>query len=192
VTLSDDGRYALLYTTVVDSAERLTIVDFQTEAAPLTIDTKKSITAVAIAPDNANALVVHKKLPGDPNAPGIDPEQVIDYSYGYSLVQLESGFAKLELTAAEVGSFAAVPDGSAMFLLFRSDTVREVHRAGLTDFHVTTFELGSPPVSVGSVPGSSKVFVGQEHPDGRITFIDWTTLDVKSVTGFELNSKIRE
>ena len=192
VTLSGDSRFALLYTTALDDVERLTIVDLQTDATPLTIDTKKAISAVAIAPDHRNALLVHKKLPGDPNAAELDPELVIDYSHGYSLVQLESGFAKLALTAAEVGSFTAVPDGSAMFLLFNSDTVHEVQRAGLTDFHVTSFELGSPPVSVGAVPGSSKVFVGQEHPDGRITFIDWTTFDVKSVTGFELNSKIRE
>ena len=33
---------------------------------------------------------------------------------------------------------------------------------------------------------------GQEHPDGRISFIDWETGEVESVTGFELNSRIRE
>jgi hypothetical protein len=36
------------------------------------------------------------------------------------------------------------------------------------------------------------VFVGQAHPDGRVSFIDWKTLGVESVTGFELNSRIRE
>jgi hypothetical protein len=42
------------------------------------------------------------------------------------------------------------------------------------------------------VPRSKKVFIGQEHRDGRIAFIDWETGEIESVTGFELNSRIRE
>ncbi len=42
------------------------------------------------------------------------------------------------------------------------------------------------------MPGSQQVFVGQEHPDGRITFVDWQTNAIRSVTGFELNRRIRE
>jgi hypothetical protein len=34
--------------------------------------------------------------------------------------------------------------------------------------------------------------VGQDHPDGRLSFIDWETGAVQSVTGFDLNSRIRE
>jgi hypothetical protein len=67
-----------------------------------------------------------------------------------------------------------------------------VQRVGLENFLVNRIPLGSPPVSVGSVAASQKVFVGQEHQDGRITFIDWKTSQVASVTGFELNSRIRE
>jgi YVTN family beta-propeller protein len=193
VTLSGDGRYALLYTTALDTAERLTIVDLQaSQLAPVTIDVKKPIRSVAIASDGKTALVIHKKLPGDPTLPGLDIEQVIDYSFGYTLVQLATGFSKLQLTDADVESFTLVPDGSAIFLLFNALYAPEVHRARLHNFFVTRLPLGSPPLSVGTVPGSSKVFVGQEHPDGRITFVDWQTLDVRSVTGFELNSKIRE
>jgi hypothetical protein len=38
------------------------------------------------------------------------------------------------------------------------------------------------------------VFVNLEHPDGRMTFVDWDDpLDkLKTVTGFELNSRIRD
>ena len=47
--------------------------------------------------------------------------------------------------------------------------------------------LASRPVAMGVVPDSRRLFVGQEHPDGRITFIDWEPLETTSVTGFELN-----
>lgn len=62
----------------------------------------------------------------------------------------------------------------------------------MESFLVNTISLGSPPISLGAVPRSEKVFVSQEHPDGRITFIDWTEETTESVTGFELNSRIRE
>jgi hypothetical protein len=57
---------------------------------------------------------------------------------------------------------------------------------------MTPLELGSPPTSVGAVPSSKRAFVGQDHPDGRISFIDWTTSSIETVTGFELNSRIRQ
>jgi hypothetical protein len=46
---------------------------------------------------------------------------------------------------------------------------------------------------MGSVPKSERIFINQEHPDGRITFIDYKTNDrPRTVTGFALNSRIRD
>jgi hypothetical protein len=81
-------------------------------------------------------------------------------------------------------------------LLFNTASVRLVQRVSLSTFLVDSVSLGSRPVSIGSVAQSHKVFVSQEHPDGRITFIDWRAPSIEnateSVTGFELNSRIRE
>jgi hypothetical protein len=52
--------------------------------------------------------------------------------------------------------------------------------------------LGSPPVSLGLAPFARKVFVGQEHPTGRISFIDVESGSVQTITGFELNDWIVE
>lgn len=193
VTVSDDGKVALLYTTVVDTNERLSILDVETGASR-TIRLPKAVEAVTLSPDGKKALVVHRKLPGNPAEPGLDPDLLIDRSYGYSLVQLDTGFSKLQLTQAALGPSIIVPDGSFLFALFSDAKVglSEVHRIELDSFLVETIALGSSPISVGAVPRSEKVFVGQEHPDGRITFIDWNTQETESVTGFELNSKIRE
>jgi hypothetical protein len=45
---------------------------------------------------------------------------------------------------------------------------------------------------VGAVSSSERAFVGQDHPDGRISFVDYETNLVQTVTGFELNSRIRQ
>lgn len=193
VNIAADGKRALLYTTAQETNEHLTIMDVESEELRV-VRLPKAVQAVTVAPDGESALVVHRKLDGDPNAAGIDPDVLIDRSYGYSVLRLEDGFSKLQLTSSPQGASTIVPDGSTMFILFNSPNigVRDVHRVALRNFLVQPITLGSPPISLGAVPGSSKVFVGQDHPDGRITFIDWESAETESVTGFELNSRIRE
>jgi hypothetical protein len=199
-SLAPDGVHALLYTTAVAS-ERITLIDLgQSPLAPRTIALRKSIEAVAIAPDSATALIVHTKLDGDPNQPGLDPDVMIDRSYGYSVLRLDSADVKLQVTRTRPGAFTIVPPvGSApgdgyVFILFRDDAlgVREVQRVEARSFLVHPLELLTPPISLGAVPASKRVFVNEQHPDGRITFIDWDTGQHQTVTGFELNSRIRD
>lgn len=192
--LAPDGKTALLYTTAAP-IERLTVVDLADSAAqPRTLVLRKAVRAVAIAPDSETALIVHDKAEGDPNEIGIDPDLQIDRSYGYSVVRIDAGSVKLQQTQAMPGAFSVVPDGSAIFVLFRDDAagLREVQKIDTASFLVTPTRLGSPPISIGAVPQTDSVFVSQDHPEGRITFIDWKTGDKDTVTGFELNSRIRD
>ncbi len=193
VNIAPNGEQALLYTTAQATNERLTILDVETERLRV-VRLPKSVRAVTISPNSESALLVHRKLDGDANEANIDPDVLIDRSYGYSMLRLEDGFSKLQLSSSPPGASTIVPDGSTLFILFNSSAlnVRDVHRVTLHDFLVKPITLGSPPISLGAVPGTSKVFVGQDHPDGRITFIDWKTAETESVTGFELNSRIRE
>ncbi|MDX2053507.1 MAG: hypothetical protein SFV15_14000 [Polyangiaceae bacterium] len=199
VTLTPNAEQALLYTTAQATVERLTRLNLKTftwEAR----DIRKMVRSVVITADNSTAIVVHEKAPGDPSNTGIDPEVVIDRSYGYSLIALNNnGFSKLQTTAAEVGPMSVMPDGKSLFVLVNGPDARagqpDVHtveRVGLTDFIVTRLALGSPPFSLGAVPGAGKAWVGQRHPDGRITFFDFAAQRVESVTGYELNSRVRE
>ncbi len=193
VSISPDSGRALLYTTVVSTNERITILDVASEEFDV-IRLPKSVESVTIAPDSQTALIIHQKLDGSPDEPGLDPDTVIDRQFGYSVLELDSGFSKLQTASSRVGPSTVVPGGSALFVLFNEPSVgmREVHQVHLESFLVERIVLGSPPTSIGSVPDSKKVFVGQDHRDGRIAFIDWETGDIESVTGFELNSRIRE
>jgi len=193
VVIAPDASKALLYTTASPTIERLTTLDLVSDTTQFTVqDLRKSALAVAISDNSQTALVVHDKVAGDPAEPGIDQDVLIDRSFGYSVVKLDTGFAKLQLTQAAVGPFSITPDSSALFLLFNSPSLQEIQRVGLDNFGVAKIALGSPPVSLGAVPRTKKMFVGQRHPDGRITFVDFAGLQVESVTGFEKNSRIRE
>jgi hypothetical protein len=195
VTVSGDAKYALLYTTALDEIERLTIVELGSSAPPRTVALRKAVQAVAFTPDNENALITHKRAPGNPEEPGITPDQKLDRSFGYSLLRVGTGDVKLQRTESALGPNVMVPDSSYLFILFRNDeaSLREVHRVSLSSFLVDPItQLENPPISIGVAPASQSVFINLRHPDGRMTFIDWNNpTTVKTVTGFELNSRIR-
>jgi hypothetical protein len=110
------------------------------------------------------------------------------------MLKLSSGATTMQTTWADVGPFTFVPEGKSIFMLFRDDkrSIKQAHRVSLDTFVAQIIALESPPNSVGAIPNANKVFVGQEHSEGWITFIDLATNQKQSVTGFELNSKIRE
>jgi hypothetical protein len=192
VALAPDETHALVYTTVVDSVKRVTILNLEDSSPPRSVQLRKAIESVAISPDSKTALVLNKKLPGDPAEPAIDDATRADRQFGYTLLRMEDGFNKLMVTAVKLGPFALDPDSTHLLVLFNENGVRQLQNVELVSFQMTPIDLGSRPTSVGAVPASERAFVGQEHPDGRISFIDWATSNIQTVTGFELNSRIRQ
>jgi DNA-binding beta-propeller fold protein YncE len=191
--VAPNGLFALLYTTVGNIERALVAsVDGTVPARPVLL--RKAVRAVTISPDSATAMVLHEKVAGDPQAAGIDVDLKIDRSFGYSVVKLASGFAKLQLTDVDPGPMAIVPDSSRAFLLLRDDKrdLRMTQQVDLSSLVVSDYIMGSPPLSLAVLSGTSKVFVSQVHPSGRLSFIDWTRGTVESVTGFELNGGIKE
>ncbi len=189
--LTADGKTAFLFTNAT-SQEVVLVADLEARSlAPLLL--KKGVRAVRPAPDGQTALVVHNKVPGE--ATGADGvEGLIDKSWGYSLIGLQSGFVKLQLVAADPGPSAFAPDSRSAYLLLSDpgQGVRAVEAIDLESFLVRGVSMGSPPVAVGVVPATSRVFVAQSHPMGRVTFIEMGSLATKTVTGFELNSYVIE
>lgn len=190
--LTPDGKSALLYTTV-GNIERAVVASIDGVIPGRPVQLRKTVRAVAISPNSAVALVLHAKLPGDPNAAGIDLDTKIDRSYGYSVVKLADGFSKLQLTNADPGPLAIATDSSLAFLLLRDDArdLRLTQQVDLASLVVTDYVMGSPPLSLAVLSGTSRLFVSQVHPAGRLSFIDWKTGAVESVTGFELNGGIK-
>ena len=188
--VSHDGRTIALFSNQGDE-EAVGILDVGTRV--VTVDRLyKLAQTVAFTPDDGILTVIHRKADGTPSDP-TDYEEVADHSYGYSLLRVEDGYVKQELTQANPEPFLVHPDGSRIYLLQRSDTldVREVQVIYTDTFVVSVVPLGSPPISIGHVPESDKIFVSQDHASGRITFID-AEENRQTVTGFELNDWIVE
>ena len=186
--ISADGNLVALFSNQ-SGEERVGVADLRAGTFDV-IGLHKTVSTVAFTPDAGTLVVIHGKEEGPAPDP-TDYEQVVDHSFGYSLVGLADGTVKQQLTRANPEPFIIHPDGSTIYLLQRDDTldVREVEVIDTGSFIVSTIGLGSPPVSIGYVPESNKMFVSQDHPSGRITFID-VEGNVQTVTGFELNDWI--
>jgi len=174
--------------------ERLTSVDLASPAHTVTtLPLEKGVRQVAIAPDGKTALVLHTRLDGDPTQAG-SVDELVDRSFGYSLVDLTTGFAKVSLTPVDPGGFAFAPDGATAYLgLDGGDGENAVRRLQIMDlrtFVVRNLALGSPPEIVGVLPGAGQAFVSQRHPLGRVTFVSFDGATTHTVTGFELGSQI--
>jgi hypothetical protein len=193
MTLSADGTRALLYTNATLD-ERLTMVKLDEPGYPhVTWPLKKAVRAVGISPVTDTAIVLDAKAFGDPET-ATSVDDYIDKSYGYTLVDLATGFGKLQLTPVDPGPFAYALDGTKAYVaLDGGDDEAAVRALQVVSTHtgvVTTKPLGSPPSAVGILPGTGTAFVAQRHPLGRVSFVDLATDAVRTVTGFDLNSHV--
>jgi hypothetical protein len=197
VTISANGTYALLYTTAVPSKD-LAVFDLVNERVAASQPViHKAIRGVAVAPDERTALVLHTRITPTSTSATLSEQDIVDQSYGYTMVDLTTGYTKQQLTQADPIPFVITPDSSNAFVLLRDDkaSIRTAERISLSNFLVTDFLLGSPPNSIAALsPATHKVFVGQVYSEGRISFIDWmsATGEVQSVTGFALNGRIQQ
>ncbi len=189
--LADDGQHAFLFSNATNQ-EVVLVADLAARALTV-FPLKKGVRAVRPAPGGSTAVILHNKVPGAASSQeGV--EGLIDKSWAYSLLSLPQSFARLQITEADPGQLAFAPDGKAAYLLLSNPAagLRAVDAIDLTSFLCDTVSVGSPPVSVGVVPATQRVFVAQDHPLGRVTFLDTGTLATKTVTGFELNSYVIE
>jgi hypothetical protein len=193
LVLSQDGKRGLLFTNAT-ADERVTILKLDQAGYPMqTWPLKKSIRAVAISPAGNNALLINAKMVGDP-ATATNFDDFVDKSYGYTLLDLASGFGKLQITPVDPGAFIYAPDGSKIYVaLDGGDAVTATRALQVVTTQtgvVETKSLGSPPSSVGILPGASQAFVNQRHALGRVSFVDLLNDATRTVTGFDLNSHI--
>lgn len=189
--LTPDASKALVFTSAVER-KAITVVDLEAETF-VTHPLRKGVRGAVIAPDGDKAVIFHTKMDGDP-VPGEPEDDFIAKSHAYSLFELGSGYSKIETVDAEPGEFAFGDAGDRFYVVLADERrdVRQVEIVHLDSFRTQSVRLGSLPEHVGTIPneGSPKVYISQKHPVGRMTFIDETDGNVRTVTGFELNSLI--
>jgi DNA-binding beta-propeller fold protein YncE len=193
--LSADGKRALMFTNATLD-ERITLVKLdQPTVTATTWPLKKAVRAVGISPTGTTAIVIHAKAPGDPDT-ATNVDDFIDKSYGYSMLDLATGFAKLEVTPVDPGAHVYAPDGTKAYIaLDGGDLPTDIRALQIVDTRtgvVIVKPLGSPPEMAGILPGAGtgEAFVLQRHPLGRVTFVNLLTDAFRTVTGFDLNGDI--
>ncbi|MBN1605319.1 MAG: hypothetical protein JW940_01725 [Polyangiaceae bacterium] len=178
------------------SVEKAAVVDFSSDT-PVARDyaLRKGVRSVWISPKGTVACIIHSKADGSPYEEGLTLDAQIDRSQGYTLLRPDlEDVQKLQLTVARPKAIAATPGDEYLFIIFNmpSADVREIQRVDVNSLGVDVpLVLDSLPTAVGALGATQTIFVNQDHPDGRITFIDWPEGETTTVTGFELNSRIR-
>jgi hypothetical protein len=153
-------------------------------AERITLFVDHPVVSVGMAPDGANAMLLHDSDPELPATP-----------WSYTLLDLIAQFPvkKLQVVEAQPGPVVFTPDGDRAVVLLRDDatSIRRVDLVDLRSFIVDALGLGSPPEGAGYVDATEKIFVSQEHPTGRITFLDRDG-NVETVTGYRLNDAVKD
>jgi len=193
LVLSADGKRGLLFTNATLD-ERITIVELDKPNFPhRTFPLQKAVLSVGFDPSGTKAIILHARKPGDP-AQATDLDDYIDKKPGYSMFDIATGFSKLQITEVNPKHFTFATGAPRAYVTLDGGDAEgaftAVQQIELDSGVVRTIELGSPPDAIGILPDSNKIYVSQRHPLGRVSFIDIISGQVRTLTGFDLNSQI--
>lgn len=182
VALAAASPTAFLYTNAVASPVLTVFDSSMTTPEPRSILLHSNVQAVFPTADGSHALVTHHELGSGSSYPS-----------AFSLVPVAAQLpSKIQGLEAPPVSIAVAPDGQHA-LIATGDALNPAYRmvvARMPSLQIESFELASEPISAGIVAGANRGYVAQTHPDGRITFIDFGTGELRTVTGFELATQV--
>ena len=189
--LTDDGKTALLYTSVT-GIEQVGVLDLATGTVTQAA-VRKVVDNVVLLAGSRKALLIHRPAQG----PGYsDPaEKLVDDAHGYTVLDLDTGFAKLVLTPVKPGEIAgsgtAGDNTGKAWLLLPQVGNYAVQSLGLKGLLTKDYGLGSEPKHIRWLPSAGVMAVVQQHPSGRVTFLNTETGAAKTVTGFQLGGLLQ-
>lgn len=154
------------------------------------LNLRKGVTEVIMGPAGRVAIALHTKVPGDATA-GASEADLLQRLYAISVIDLSSGATKLIPLSHFADEVVFSADESYAWVMISDEPgVREVVRLNTQTFRVDTVRFDREPQSIGYMENVDSLFVSQDHELGRIAFISSQTLEVREVTGFELNGLI--
>jgi len=182
VVLAPKGDVALLYTNAV-AVNRLTILQLSSTPRYDVVDLHAPLLSVFPSPTAGHAVVIHNSLKG----------QAFQSAGAFSLVPLSGEQTPvIQATDAPPLSVAISPAGDRALVPVRDDQkgIYGVYLARMPSLVTERFPLASPPSAAGFVGSVGQAFIAQEHPEGRVTFIDSSSGLVRTITGFELGASV--
>jgi hypothetical protein len=183
VVIAKGGSTALLYTNALPVSRITAVTMTGGDPSYRAIDLHAPVLSVFPTPDAQHAIVIHNRFGG----------QSFQKAGAISVVPLGTDQpAHIEGTDAPPQSVAISPSGDRALVSVRDSAngVYAVYVAQMPSLIIDRFALASPPMSVGIVESAHVGFVAQEHPEGRITFIDLSSGQAHTITGFELAASV--
>jgi hypothetical protein len=175
---------AFLYTNAVPSP-LLTVFDSSAiTPSPRTILLRAPVQAVFPAADASHALVLQDafELEGGSKYPAAMSVVPVALDLPAKILGLDAPVVSVAMAPA--GHRALVATGDELHTKF------ELHVAHMPSLKIDSYPLASQPIAAGIVAGANRGFVAQKHPDGRITFVDFESGEVRTLTGFELATQV--
>ncbi len=192
--ISPDGITAMLFDGAGLSARATLVDDLSTAPTTRVIRFEKPLYSAKSDPAGQTFVAIHTKEEGQipPGLGPADPE-FIAKSWAISLVDVKSAFQQLVLTAHETNELSIYTDESqrVLYVTFVEGLGdRDVLVANLGTFSTSSFRLASSADGIGPIAGQHLIYVSQDHPQGRLSFVDTQTQERRTVTGYELNAGI--
>jgi len=210
VALAPGGNTALLYSNAI-ALERITVLTLAPTPSYRVVKLHAPVLSVFPSGDAANAVVLHAETaPPTPDAgtptadggaadggalgdAGATPPTGPRAGRAFSLVPLTADLpARIQTTDAPPESVVLSPDGKRTLITIQDDVkhVYAVYMGLFPTLEVQRFGLASPPIAAGVVAGAGRGYVAQKHPEGRITFVTLDSGEARTLTGFELGSRV--
>lgn len=179
VSIAGTGRTALLYTNAVP-VQRFSILSLD-DASYRTVKLYAPVLAVFPTQNAEYAIVLH-----DQPATSLKKGAFSVVPVGTSLP------ARIEGTDAKLTAVALSPQSDRAVLTERNDATKTYAAwiARMPTLATQRYVLASPPIAAGVVAGARRAWIAQEHPEGRITFIDLDGGTARTLTGFELSARV--
>jgi hypothetical protein len=181
VMTTPTGTRALLYSSVSTDAR---LAELALDGSLEHHDVRLYAPVLGVFPTTAVdfAVVLHQTPPAPSTELG-----------AYSLLPVAGDLpAKIVGTPGPINGVAITPEGDRAIVSERGDAqaIYAMHLARMPSLQTDRFALASPPTAVGIVGTARKGWVAQEHPEGRITFVDLDSGAVRTLTGFELGARV--
>jgi hypothetical protein len=207
VALAPGGSTALLYSNAT-TLGRLTVLELTATPSYRVIKLHGPVLSVFATADASAAVVLHADDPPVPSTTtdggsadgsavtadaGAAPPAGPRPGRAFSLVPLTIDLpAKIQTTDAPPTAVALSPAGDRALVTVHDDVrkVSAVYMGLFPTLEVQRFALASPPIAAGVVAQAKRGYVAQKHPEGRITFITLESGEARTLTGFELGSRV--
>ncbi len=178
VVVAGNASHALLFTNATP-VSRASILDIEAQTLRA-VDLKAPARAGFLSPKGESGVMLMTPPTGSKKAGA------------FALVPIRGALPpRIEGTLTEP-RYVSLTESRALITTEGGSAAAEVFLGRFPTLIIDQAELPSTPLSSGLVPEAEQGFVSQEHPEGRVTFVDLETAEARTKTGFELASEVTQ